>query len=33
VDEPSLIGETSPTPYNMLFGDMAYEEGNANNET
>jgi hypothetical protein len=31
--EPSLSGETSPTPYNMLFGDLADEEGNANNET
>jgi hypothetical protein len=33
VFEPSLSGETSPTPYNMLFGDMADEEGNENNET
>jgi len=32
VVEPSLSGETSPTPYN-LFGDMAKEEGNAVNET
>jgi hypothetical protein len=31
--EPSLSGETSPAPYNALFGDMADEEGNANNET
>jgi hypothetical protein len=33
VVEPSLSGETSPAPYNLLFGDMADEEGNANNET
>jgi hypothetical protein len=32
VVEPSLSGETSPTPYN-LFRDMAEEEGNAANET
>jgi hypothetical protein len=31
--EPSLSGETSPSPYNVLFGDMVDEEGNANNET
>jgi hypothetical protein len=33
VVEPSLSGETSPIPYNMLFGDMEGEEGNANNKT
>jgi hypothetical protein len=33
VVEPSLSGETSPIPYNMLFGDMENEEGNENNET
>jgi hypothetical protein len=33
VVEPSLSEETSPTTYNMLFGDIADEEGNANNET
>jgi hypothetical protein len=32
VVEASLSGETSPTPYNVLFGDMVDEEGNANNE-
>lgn len=32
VVEPSLSGETSPTPYKVLFGDMANEEGNENNE-
>jgi hypothetical protein len=31
--EPSLSGETSPATYNVLFGDIADEEGNANNET
>jgi hypothetical protein len=33
VVEPSLSGETSPPSYNVLFGDMIDEEGNANNET
>jgi hypothetical protein len=33
VVEPSLSGETSLTLYNVLFGDMEDEEGNANNET
>jgi hypothetical protein len=33
VVEPSLSGETSPATYNVLFGDMEDEEGNANNET
>jgi hypothetical protein len=33
VVKPSLSGDTSPTPYNMIFGDMADEEGNENNET
>jgi hypothetical protein len=33
VVEPSLSGETSPASYNVLFGDMEDEEGNANNET
>ena len=33
VVEPSLSGETSPTPYNVLFGDMEDEEGNENNKT
>ena len=32
VVEPSLSGETSLAPYKVLFGDMANEEGNANNE-
>jgi hypothetical protein len=31
--EPSLSGETLPTFYNVLFGDMVDEEGNENNET
>ena len=31
--EPSLSGETSPTTYIVLFGDMVDEEGNENNET
>jgi hypothetical protein len=31
--EPSFSGETSPTTYNVLFGDMADEKGNENNET
>jgi len=33
VVEPSLSGEISPIPYDVLFGDMEDEEGNANNET
>jgi hypothetical protein len=33
VVEPSLSGETSLATYNVLFGNMADEEGNANNET
>jgi hypothetical protein len=32
VVEPSLSGKTSRAPYKVLFGDMADEEGNANNE-
>jgi hypothetical protein len=30
--EPSLSGETLPTTYNVLFGSMADEKGNANSE-
>ena len=30
--EPSLSGDTLPTPYNVLFGDMVDKERNANNE-
>jgi hypothetical protein len=33
VVEPSLIGDTSPTPYKVFFRDMADEEGNEANET
>jgi hypothetical protein len=31
VVEPSPNGETSPTSYNVLFGNMEDEEGNENN--
>jgi hypothetical protein len=33
VVEPSPSGETSPATYKLLFGNMADEEGNENNET
>jgi len=32
VVEPSASGETSTATYKLLFGNMANEEGNENNE-